>query len=491
MKKIFSILLVTLLAVSTVFADFSGSAKLSYTYDFDSKDTGFANATNGVVDFDYATLSAENIGEGDVYAQVKGSLSLKAYNGADGFDADVARTGYLFMDMDISASINGTDWSVGILEVPSRLDLAVSSIDYSTVSDEDDDYGFDKDDYDDYKTYAVPFQKAPGFSVTYKGYTVGFGLNYKNSDSSELFDSDDASITAKKHYKGLDISAVAKTPEIEIIDGLNIQAGISYYQNETAGVKWVTDKKIEGPDSKKLGTNRGQAAGGSLALGYEYDAFAIKVATDLGYTIAAYDALNAGPVKNDEKSGVFNMDVAGTVSYDFIKGEAYANLVDRLISGRITTNLASFNVPLSLSVYGKNVYRPAREFGADIEVTPIEGLKVTVGGGYVMDADDIVAENQGQWKAKAGAEYAMDIVTVSGNVSLKNAAVASDIAADKKIGDVIVGLNLKAVTTIVPGAEISLEYAADDLAQIYNAGKVTADELDPLGTITAACKLSF
>ena len=65
MKKILSIALVALLAVSSVFAaDFSGSAKIGFGYDFESKDWGFDNpakSTQVDISADFASQSVDKV----------------------------------------------------------------------------------------------------------------------------------------------------------------------------------------------------------------------------------------------------------------------------------------------------------------------------------------------------------------------------------------------------------------------------------------------
>ena len=78
MKKILSIALVALLVASTAFAGFSGEASLSLGYDTESESYGFSNGKDFSVDLDVASETAEAKGEGEVFAGVKATLSLKA-----------------------------------------------------------------------------------------------------------------------------------------------------------------------------------------------------------------------------------------------------------------------------------------------------------------------------------------------------------------------------------------------------------------------------
>ena len=75
MKKTIAILLVAILAVSSVFAAFSGEASLGFGGNFDDGTYGFIDsATKIKFDIDLATASAEQIADGDVYASIKATF---------------------------------------------------------------------------------------------------------------------------------------------------------------------------------------------------------------------------------------------------------------------------------------------------------------------------------------------------------------------------------------------------------------------------------
>jgi len=544
MKKILTVLTIVALVASSVFAGFSGEASLGYTHDLDSKNSGFANGTKFKVDLDFATASAEKQAEGDIYAKISASLALKLYNGNDGTTSTGVNKVYplYFNVSDIKASINGANWSLDILEVPGRLDLAKSAIDSSEVYKEDDDYGYDKANYDDPTTYAVGFKKAPGFGFTYAGYTVGLGFQYKDKDGSldaDFGQSVAGVLQGKIHesYAGVDFTAVAKTPEIEVLDGLKIQGGASYFLNETAGAKYVVDKTQKGIDKEtKLVTDRGSAVGGSVAVGFEKDKFAIKVATDLGYTIEAYDVnytsadyMNASIVKNAKASEKFSMDVAGNVKYDFISADGYMKIDGTewdngkrgatLVSGQVVTDLNTFDVPVKLTVSAKDILKTVN-LGVKAEFAVIDGLTLTAKTGYVINTVDAYNKDKwvddvfmGQWSVGLDAEYAFDYATVKAGVSAKNLGYAAvDTEAEVKalnpnmlanmktendlVNQVLLGLSASVETdSIIPGATLSLSWDdASDLlglyklndADVYGNGGHTN-----LGSITAKCKVTF
>ena len=561
MKKVLTIAVVAMLATSMAFAGISGYGQLGYKYDFDSKDTGFTNDTNIKVDVDVVTAPAEAIAEGAVYASISGSFKLWAFNGVKGSASDdpMGEVGR-FAISDIKASINGANWSLDLLGMPGRLDLAKSAIDSSTVKYEDDDYGFDKEDYSSAKSYAVSFVKAPGFGFTYNGFTAGLGFFYRDKDA----DAKDTKVlsygekdktsgkyeeTSSPNYvKGTDFAVVVSTPEIAVMDGLTLQAGASYYQNETATLKTTTDKKQKGADSKKLATDRGSAFGGSLAVKYEGDTVSANVSTDLGYKIKHYDAKKEGPVEVEAKEK-FGMDIAAQVKVSPVTVDLYYNYdgtqkeaVDaNYLSAQVALDMNAFNVPMTLAIYGKDLARPVAtakpidatatptifekemdgnkitkgtEYGIKTTVTPVDALELSASFGFnttsvpnkLGDMDTAKEKKFFSWNASIGATYTMDIATFSGKVSMKNAGFNADDTDLKKVMNqkdsvkaykdavnaLVLGFEVEAKsTTLIPGAELSLKYAADDVLKSYSDAKIDADELSRLGSLTAKCKVSF
>ena len=551
MKKVLTIAVVAMLATSMAFAGISGYGQLGYKYDFDSKDTGFTNDTNIKVDVDVVTASAEAIAEGAVYASISGSFKLWAFNGVKGSASDDPMGGVgRFEISDIKASINGANWSLDLLGMPGRLDLAKSAIDSSTVKYEDDDYGFDKEDYSSAKSYAVSFVKAPGFGFTYNGFTAGLGFFYRDKEAEakkNVLGTDVA-----EYVKGTNFAAVVSTPEIAVMDGLTLQAGASYYQNETATLKTTTDKKQKGADSKKLATDRGSAFGGSLAVKYEGDTVSANVSTDLGYKIKHYDAPEAGSVPVEVKAKEkFGMDIAAQVKVSPVTVDLYYNYdgtqkeaVDaNYLSAQVALDMNAFNVPMTLAIYGKDLARPVAtakpidatatptifekemdgnkitkgtEYGIKTTVTPVDALELSASFGFnttsvpnkLGDMDTAKEKKFFSWNASIGATYTMDVATFSGKVSMKNAGFNADTTdLEKAIADpkadsakaykeavnaLVLGFEVEAKsTTLIPGAELSLKYAADDVLKSYSDAKIDADELSRLGSLTAKCKVSF
>lgn len=91
----------------------------------------------------------------------------------------------IFAISDVSATINGSDWSADILNFSKQLDLANSAIDSYAKYNQLDGYGKKLGDKNDATTYKVGFNTAPCFTVSYKGYSVVLGFQYKDANSTD------------------------------------------------------------------------------------------------------------------------------------------------------------------------------------------------------------------------------------------------------------------------------------------------------------------
>ena len=72
MKKTIAILLVAIMAVSSVFAAFTGKASVGFGGNLDNGNFGFIDqSTNAKIDLELATANAENAGDGDIFSMEK------------------------------------------------------------------------------------------------------------------------------------------------------------------------------------------------------------------------------------------------------------------------------------------------------------------------------------------------------------------------------------------------------------------------------------
>ena len=469
MKKVLAIALVAILVASSAFATFSGNATIGVGANFDNGEYGFiTKSTNVQFNVDLATASAEKISEGDVYASIKATLGVFVLNDADGTgtgdplsfvvvtgaNKDSEKPVGLVLKATIDeAKVAGENWYLSLLGVPSVNDFAKSALDSWTVEDELDDYGIPKADYTDYATYKVGYQKAPGVEVGLFDYVVGFG-----------FKADANKANGFEPFAKYAATVYGKTPEYTLVDGLKLQAGASYAISDGS----YTDDPVN-------------AVGGSVKVSYVADALSTSVASDFGYDF-------------DNKD--FGVDVAANVAYDFLTVDTYyaksvevdGTATDHLLSAQVKTDLNSFNVPVALTVTMKDIIAK-QNLSLKAEVKPVDGLKVTLKGGYIFDdqygrvgaaVNTDKHDWNGKWSTGADVEYAFDLFTVKGGFSL----------SQKLYNDSPIQVGASAsieTTTLIPGATLKLAWAGDDLTD-----KVDGDhDNGNFGKLVASCKISF
>ena len=214
MKKILSIALVALLAVSSAFAGFSGSATIKLGANFETGAWGFANSTElGKLDFTWQSGEGAAAGEGAIYAGINGSFTIKSSNGkaASWNNAPVE----LKLKGSISeAYVTDGNWKVSILGAAGSPDFAKS---YYTVGGSN-------------ITYKSSAAAAPGFKVTTAdGYTAALGAagNWK--------------------AETIDWSAYVATPEYALADGVKANFAVAASDNTeiAASAKVAYDADVD------------------------------------------------------------------------------------------------------------------------------------------------------------------------------------------------------------------------------------------------------
>ena len=433
MKKTIAILLVAVLAAGSVFAGFSGSASVNAGYDLQNKEYGFfKNGTNVKFDVSLGKEDAEKVAEGEVYASIKASLEAKIannpYTGNDKIvvvkdDALTFANDYpnlvRIMAKVTEAKIFGSNWYVSILGVPNGPDFAKSAIDTVTDKAKDtlDDWGFTRnEDTKKPVSYAVAYDKAPGIEAGYADYVVGLGFNSKKA--------------------GTAFTAYALTPEYQF-DAVKAQFAAVASKKAATGIKNV---------------------GASAKASYATDVVSVSLATDLGAAIA--------------KETKFDADVAANFKYDFVTVDAYFSTVDKLLSAKAVTDLNSFEVPVKLTLTGKDLINK-QDLKAEVEFVAVDGLtvkanagygiaekKVSVGGGVEYKAD--------AYKATANAGFATEVGKDNANVLTFDVAVESEV--------------------LVPGATLKLAYGKTADKQNLLSGQTLAQDL---GKVEASCTIKF
>ena len=463
MKKTIAILLVAIMAVGSAFATFSGSAQVGVGANFDNGDWGFiGNSTSVTFDVDLATADVESISEGDIYASVKATFGLKLMSDEDGIgtdgdpllsfgtisDAEPGQYGVGIIADITEAKIGSANWYVSLLGLAGVNDFAKSAIDTWTVENEANDYGAFKADYDKNATYKVGYVKAPGVEVGIYDFVVGLGFR-ANADKEP-----DLDLLVQKS-----LTLYAKTPEFTIMDGLTIQAGATYA---------TEDAHYADANNKDADVN---AFGVSAKVAYASDLLSASVATDMGYDIEA------------EK---FGADIAANLSFDFVGVDFYyataaanggtvvagkysdATPVEDLLSLQAKLDLTGFNVPVGLTLKGKDLVN-TQDLSATVDLT-FGSFKVSPTVGYVVETET--------FKAGVAAEYVCDYFTAKAETNIKTAFVDDDL-----VWDATASIEN---STLIPGATIKLAWTdADDLL------KNDATNDTDYGKIMASLKVEF
>ena len=465
MKKTIAILLVAVLAAGSVFAGFSGSASVSAGYNFETKDWGFFGNDTGVkLDFELGSAVAEKAGEGKVYASIKASLAVDAVTTSW---SEIKPDTY-WQTVGVKAKISeakvyGDNWSVSILGLADQPDFAKSAID-SYKDTAKDDWGFAKGNKKVVPvSYSMGWAKAPGLEATYAGYTVGAGIIYREKAVTEkVYENKEVTVDGVKFTvstlkeekvtapAGTTITAYAKTPEYDF-NGLKAQFAV-------AGAKAGSDK------TKNVGL--------SAKASYATDVLSASVATDLGLAIA------------DETK--FGADVAINAKYDFVTVDGYyatkaqkdakKNTTDNLLSVKVATDLNGFNVPVKLTLAGKDLINK-QNLSAEVEVAAAAGLTVKANGGYGI-ADKKLS-------AGAGVEYKTDAFKATADVGYstilgteKSSVVTLDAAVESEV--------------LVPGATLKLAYGAAKYDQNLLDGQTASDVVkQDLGKVVASATIKF
>ncbi len=426
MKKVSTLLLTGLLGSSMLFAGFSGSANVDAFYNLDNNDYGLANGTSLVFDVNLIEEVGSTKGSGEVYAEINAKLAVRAFNGEKG-DSDnnekFPAQEFLPVAAKIeSAKIYGENWSVDIKETLGGPDMAKSAIDevVDNVDDTFDDFGFKTKETKKPVSYSVGYNKAPGLAVKYGNIDLGVGFFHDDSASAN------------------DYSVYAGLTDVELVEGFKMSGAVVGSDNAATVAA----------DSTEIRSN---VLGASGKLAYAMDGVEVSAAGDLGYDVIAKD--------------VDGFDFAAKAAYDAFTLDAYV-ASGRDVDVKLSTDLNSYDVPVTLSVSAKNLLVATREVSAEAVLTAVEDLKLTLKGSYTLDGS--------KYSAGAEAEY------TSANLGTLKANF--DYAKGNVIG---AGVSVEN-TTLIDGATLSAGwYDAEDIT------RVGTDADKELGQIKASCKISF
>ncbi len=417
MKKGIIVLLITVLAAGMAFAGLTGSAAINLGYDLDTKDYGFANDAKATYKFtfEFDTASAEVADhQTNVWAEVAAEASASiSYNKKDAanntkeaiwtFDASTGKVSVGTVKIAIKkANIHVNDFTFGILNAGGAYNYAA---DYHL--DDDGDPILDK--------VKSEGKKAPGFTVSYNGYSAGFG--FKGNSEAKTYN----------------VLAHAQTKSFDLAEGLSAQAAAYAFVSDAAKNFY-----------------------GAAKAAYAAD----KLSADAAAEIAI----------NDSK---VNVEAAANASYDFVYANVYfytlaldreANVKPYLDAkvGAGYTFAGDVEVKVNGFVDAENVLADAREItvGADATATvaPVSVLgKVSYGiYGKQLALEGKVTYNHEVFTAYAQLKSAL---TIGADPALTSLKPELSVSTDK----------------IVENAGLALTWKGADFAKgIEKKGAITA-----------------
>ena len=437
MKKILSIAVIFAIVAASAFAGISGNANIKLGYDFTSGAYGFKNGDSVSVDVKLASETAEALGEGDVFAGVKASLSLLLANKDVAEDPAIWTDGAklalgAFFSID-EAYVSGADWKVAITSTQSAPDFAKSAID-TVKADVYNVFGNVVDAKYVAKSYKVSVNKAPGVTASYKDWKVAAGFNGGKADAS----------TGAPDFFNYHVSAF--TPSFTVAEGLTVKAA--------AVASALKDDDVEAKNY--------DAFGASAQVAYAADAFSASVAADFGMK-----------KKVGTDSFKADFDIAGKVAFAPITADVYFSRVSE--KNWLSAKVSGSYEGISGNIYAQDILGDDVKIGAKAEYT---ADAVTVGGGAwfkttskAMEVSANVKYAAEKFTAKAGAAYGMDLDTEDKAYVYATASVESD--------------------AIINGATLSLAYGKDSDSNNMNFLSNNTSRPQNFGAVTAKCTIAF
>ena len=463
MKKILSIALVALLAGSA-FAAFSGNASVALGYNWETGAYGFTNGTGLDFDIDLATAEGEAIADAPVYAGIKATFALKVANieGKKGYgqtlnsvDGATEDAGLGVFAEVAEAYVAGENWKVFILGTQGAPDFAKSAIETKDAAVKDV-FGNEYDTKDTAVTYKVAANDLAGVTVEAYDWKASFGF-VGNSGKGQLS-------TATKE-KSFDYNAFVQTPSFDF-DVVNFQLAAIASSNTTAEDKY---------DS---------AIGASAKVGFASDIVTGSVAADYGVKLAKnaedkYDATHGLDVAANMAISPVTLDVYFMNDKLSSKTEGDAKLAENLLSAQVKADLTSFDVPVAITAYGKNMLDKidGQDFGGKVAVT-LDAFSVSVDGGYVIGTEKLylgadVAYTADLFTAKAGIDWSL-----FGKADKDNQVLALSASIES--------------STLIPGATLSLAYGAAKEKMNLLDKQVNSDvKAQNAGKVEAKVKIAF
>ena len=445
MKKTIAILLVAILTVGMVFADasFSGKFTSKLAYDVDENKLAFSEPDNAL-DLNF-TLSTATENEGDVYAVVKGELTLVYESDKEGGDLEGQHGVESFMNGEDSkfeiteAAIVGNGWNLSILKAAEMPKYAKG---WETYNDGDDSVDL-----------AAPYSYKDDYGVTFTMdglFQAGFSID------ADFDENEGKSVLAWAATNDLSFGGVLVNAAVgfgkEAADeysflGIGAQVG---YATDTLSVKAGTDVTVAIPTEDGIDSE----IEADVAVNVNY---ADMVVADIYYATVTSLGLDVDSIADSA-----NLDDYA-IEYDF-ETRAYSGLgrgffygydvIENYVSAKVAFDMNAFDVPVKLTLVTMDlINNPYFDLEAYTEVA---GFEITGFGGYqamINGTDEIQANN-----IHVGAKVAYTIEPV-GKISAATTFLTIIPTADGAEAQNAMSLELGLEnTTLVSGATLKAGY---------------------------------
>ena len=400
MKKTIAILLVAILTVGMVFADasFSGKFTSKLAYDVDENKLAFSEPDNAL-DLNFS-LSTATENEGDVYAVVKGELTLVYESDKVGGDLEGDHGIESFLNTDDSkfeiteAAIVGNGWNLSILKAAEMPKYATG---WETYNDGDDSVDL-----------AAPYSYKDDYGVTFTMdglFQAGFSID------ADFDENEGKSVLAWAATNDLSFGGVLVNAAVgfgkEAADkysflGIGAQVG---YATDTLSVKAGTDVTVGIPTEDGMDSE----IEADVAVNVNY---ADMVVADVYYATVTSLGLDV-----DSSADSANLDDYA-IEYDFKTGDYsglgrgffYKDVIENYVSAKVAFDMNAFDVPVKLTLVTMDlINNPYFDLEAYAEVA---GFEITGFGGYQAIMRD--KYNKGE---KDGRELAANNLHVGAKVA--------------------------------------------------------------------------
>ena len=485
MKKTIAILLVAIMAVSSVFAldaTLSGKFTSKLAYDFDKNWLGFTEPDNDL-NLEIA-LSTATENEGDVYAVVKAEMNLLWKTSGDeatGKPQEEDSLANSKLDGDskfeiTEASIYGNGWNLSILKAAEMTKYAKG---WETYNDGDDNVDLKapvsfKDDLG--VTFTLDNIFKAGFSVDAK-FDENGGKNFLAWAST-----DDLNIAGIVVNGAVGITRDVSAASDFTYLGLGLEAG---YENDSLSATVASDMSIGIPTEKNVDAtfDLDVAANVNYADMVTVDAYYASQ-TMLGYSynektnsFDGSDDIDTYAVELKYDSADSFDDIAGLGRGFFAYPTNEACEIEDYLSAKIGFDMNAFDVPVKLTLAAMDlVNNPYFDLEAYVEVA---GFEITGFGGYqAIIPDKDIEENV----LHVGAKVAYTLEPV-GKLSASTTFLSMIPTAKGAEAQNAMSLELALEnTTLVTGATLKAGYKTANIiggdnafmAQIKGAAYVSA-----------------